>query len=237
MTPRPPTTRLPGRKVGMLIPFLALLGGATAIAAAARLGSSSSSGAATSALPSIAPFPPAPGRIEPVRTTHPEILEVLTTVPGTAALIAPHEEPKVPNEPTSPESPTTLPLAPETAAPVAGQCVDIDIVHDAFPADSAELDPAVIEQLRPHAAVLLANPGPIDVIGHTDRRLTDFPGHNQGLSEARAVAVVEALVELGVPRDRLLPAGRADREPIDDGDSEDAMAKNRRVQVRSACNI
>jgi outer membrane protein OmpA-like peptidoglycan-associated protein len=66
------------------------------------------------------------------------------------------------------------------------------------------------------------------VEGHTDN--TGSAASNQTLSEARAKAIVDKLVELGISRDRLTSAGKGQISPIVDNNSDEGRAKNRRVE-------
>ena len=70
----------------------------------------------------------------------------------------------------------------------------------------------------------------IEVGGHTDA--TGDIGANQALSEARAEAVVEALVAVGVPADQLIAAGYGPTQPIAGNDTADGRARNRRIGFR-----
>jgi chemotaxis protein MotB len=70
--------------------------------------------------------------------------------------------------------------------------------------------------------------------GHTDSRPIStgrFPS-NWELSTSRATTVLRYLVEArGFPVERISAAGYADTHPVDTGDSADALAKNRRVEI------
>jgi outer membrane protein OmpA-like peptidoglycan-associated protein len=68
----------------------------------------------------------------------------------------------------------------------------------------------------------------IRVQGHTDESGPDEL--NQRLSEARAAAVVQMLVELGVPADRLRAQGFGKQRPRAQGDTVEARQENRRVE-------
>jgi outer membrane protein OmpA-like peptidoglycan-associated protein len=73
----------------------------------------------------------------------------------------------------------------------------------------------------------------VRVDGHADR--TGWKGNvgsNLVLSDARAAAIVLALVKLGIPRDRIRSAAFGDTRPIDDRATEEAFRRNRRVEVR-----
>lgn len=67
------------------------------------------------------------------------------------------------------------------------------------------------------------------VVGHTDN--TGDAGYNQSLSERRALAVSEALVDSGVHPDRLRTSGRGERQPIASNLSDAGRAQNRRVEI------
>jgi len=65
--------------------------------------------------------------------------------------------------------------------------------------------------------------------GHTDS--TGTKAGNQILSQQRASAVVAWLVQNGIARDRLTPAGLGDSKPIADNSTEKGRARNRRVEL------
>ena len=70
--------------------------------------------------------------------------------------------------------------------------------------------------------------------GHTDRVpivTTDFAS-NWELSTARAVSVVEFLVEQGIPPDRLAATGFGEFQPLDDRRDEIAYRRNRRIEFK-----
>ena len=66
-----------------------------------------------------------------------------------------------------------------------------------------------------------------EVQGHTDS--TGTPDSNQKLSEKRAQAIVDKLVEMGISRSRLTAVGKGQYSPIADNATEEGRAKNRRV--------
>src|SRR6201992_1354871 len=73
------------------------------------------------------------------------------------------------------------------------------------------------------------------VDGHTDvRPITNSPQFksNWELSSARAISVVQSLISLGVPAQRLVPAGLAEFQPLDPGNTEDAYKRNRRIELK-----
>tara|TARA_R110000868_G_scaffold22354_34_gene91678 strand:- start:1211 stop:2239 length:1029 start_codon:yes stop_codon:yes gene_type:complete len=72
------------------------------------------------------------------------------------------------------------------------------------------------------------------VDGHTDARPVSGATFksNWELSAARAISVVEHLVGQGVPPNRLVAAGFGEFQPIDEGDSAEALARNRRIELK-----
>ena len=71
--------------------------------------------------------------------------------------------------------------------------------------------------------------------GHTDKKPMLGTGQfksNWDLSAARAISVVQYLVQKGVSPQRLAAAGFGEFQPIDAGDSEEAMRRNRRIELK-----
>ncbi|MFG6177123.1 flagellar motor protein MotB [Halomonas sp. THAF12] len=103
-----------------------------------------------------------------------------------------------------------------------------------FPSAQAELTEAgrelVAERLRD---VVARHPGQVAVQGHTDSRPIQTPRFpsNWALSSARAIAIVEALVEAGIDPTRLRAVGLADTRPLATNDTVEGRARNRRVEV------
>jgi chemotaxis protein MotB len=131
-----------------------------------------------------------------------------------------------------------------------GNRSDFEIVGDRFlfPSDvlfdtgSSALRPEATFQLDKLAAALneLETKIPPDIAwvmridGHTDIRpiaTVEFPS-NWELSSARAISVVRYLMEHGVPANRLVAAGFGEFQPLEAGDSEQALAKNRRIELK-----
>ena len=112
-----------------------------------------------------------------------------------------------------------------------------------FPVGSAELTPAGQAGIIALAATIkeIAAKIPPDINwimridGHTDRQpiKPGFPfASNWELSTARAITVVKLLIANGVPPEHLAATGFAENEPLDNADSPDAYAKNRRIELR-----
>ncbi|HVV39881.1 MAG TPA: peptidoglycan -binding protein [Nitrobacter sp.] len=72
------------------------------------------------------------------------------------------------------------------------------------------------------------------VDGHTDSRPINSPifKSNWELSSARAISVVQYLISLGVPPQRLVAAGFAEFQPLDTGTTEEAYKRNRRIELK-----
>jgi chemotaxis protein MotB len=71
-------------------------------------------------------------------------------------------------------------------------------------------------------------------VGHTDKlpiSSAAFPS-NWELSTARAISVVKFLTEQGIPPHRLAAIGYGEYQPLDSGGSTEALAKNRRIEVK-----
>lgn len=98
----------------------------------------------------------------------------------------------------------------------------------------AELD-KIAEALQQLSRDIPADiPWVLRVDGHTDAR--PITGgrfrSNWDLSAARAIAVVQYLISRGIPPQRLVAAGFGEFQPIDQGDSPEALARNRRIELR-----
>ena len=111
-----------------------------------------------------------------------------------------------------------------------------------FPSGSDVINPEGLATLDSLAAALneLNSKIPKEVSwvlrvdGHTDRRpiaTTTFRS-NWELSSARAIAVVKFLISRGIPANRLVAAGFGENQPIEAGETEEAFAKNRRIELK-----
>ena len=70
----------------------------------------------------------------------------------------------------------------------------------------------------------------VEISGHTDSRSDDK--YNQTLSENRANAVKEYLVELGYPAEKLTTTGYGEKKPVATNNTPEGRQKNRRVEMR-----
>ncbi len=112
-----------------------------------------------------------------------------------------------------------------------------------FPSGAADLNEAgKVEMTKLASAILdLAKEIPAEinwalrVDGHTDNVPLSGTGKyadNWELSSARATAVVKFLISKGVPANRLVAAGFGEFQPIAEGDSDEARATNRRIELK-----
>lgn len=69
----------------------------------------------------------------------------------------------------------------------------------------------------------------VQVVGHTDS--TGEAGYNQRLSERRANAVADVLLEGGVPFSRVRTIGRGEDQPVASNLTEQGKRQNRRVEI------
>ncbi len=130
-----------------------------------------------------------------------------------------------------------------------GNRPDVKIVGDRFvfqsellfPSGSATLEEAGKQRLADLAHTLIeigkAIPPDINwvlrVDGHTDIKPVRFQfASNWELSAARAISVVKFLIDQGIPPERLAAAAFGEFQPIDPGTSDEALAKNRRIEIK-----
>ena len=134
---------------------------------------------------------------------------------------------------------------------ILGNRPDIRVVGDRFvfqsevffdsgaatlrPEGRAELDKLAGAVLDLEKQIPSDIPWVLRVDGHTDVRplgpTSPFKS-NWDLSAARAISVVQYLMSKGVPPSRLAAAGFGEYQPIDPGTSEDALAHNRRIELK-----
>lgn len=135
---------------------------------------------------------------------------------------------------------------------ILGEREGVEIVGDRFvfdsevlfPVGSATLGEAGREQIARVAEVIQDVSGDIPeeidwilrVDGHTDRTPLG-PGRafadNWELSQARALSVVRYMIENeGIPANRLAATGFGEYQPIDPGDTPEALARNRRIELK-----
>jgi chemotaxis protein MotB len=135
---------------------------------------------------------------------------------------------------------------------ILGDRPDIRIVGDRFvfqsevffETGSDEIGPEGQEELAKLADAVIELqaeipediPWVLRIDGHTDKRpITNTAGRFQSnweLSAARAISVVRYLIARGIPAERLVAAGFGEFQPIEQGETDDAYAKNRRIELK-----
>lgn len=94
---------------------------------------------------------------------------------------------------------------------------------------SAEIEPgsdATLVQVAEQVGQVPSTP--FEVVGHTDAVGNDQ--ENLVLSQDRAQAVLQRLVELGIPAERITSRGEGETKPIADNDTDEGKAANRRIE-------
>lgn len=119
--------------------------------------------------------------------------------------------------------------APAPIPPTEGEIVPMWGVY--FDVDSHELLQQSYNELRRLLELLEAFPEMrIELRGHTDN--TGTRNHNQQLSDDRAKSVADYLAEHGVERRRMTSIGFGGTLPVDNNDTPEGRARNRRVEYR-----
>ena len=99
-----------------------------------------------------------------------------------------------------------------------------------FALDSASVRSGLRRDLRVVANNLRAYPNStIKILGHTDN--TGSASYNEALSQRRADAVVNILIDNGVQPVRLQALGRGEDDPIENNLTAEGQAQNRRVEI------
>lgn len=98
-----------------------------------------------------------------------------------------------------------------------------------FASGGVELTPESAGTVTAIATILTENTGArVEIGGHTDS--DGVPEENEALSQARADAVLNALVAAGVPADQLESVGYGDSMPIASNETGEGKALNRRIE-------
>lgn len=99
-----------------------------------------------------------------------------------------------------------------------------------FDYDSSSVASSDYDALKAHALYLSKNPGArVQVGGHTDERGTRE--YNMALGERRAKSVAAFLTSNGAKSGQLEVISYGEEKPVTAGDSEEAWAQNRRVEL------
>ena len=137
-----------------------------------------------------------------------------------------------PNEPETYNGTEDEDGCPDTGSVIIEENSIVILEKIYFETDSAEIQARSFPIIDAVAATLVGNPHItlIEVQGHADERSSDE--YNVRLTRDRAAAVVEALVQRGVTRDRVRSAGYGERCPVDPRHNQEAWERNRRVEFK-----
>jgi outer membrane protein OmpA-like peptidoglycan-associated protein len=133
----------------------------------------------------------------------------------------------------------TTPVVKQPAAPVIQQPVQTEapkadslivLSEFLFEVNSFKLKPELFPELDSLADFMKANPTTkIEISGHTDASGNE--SHNLRLSENRADAVGEYIVDKGIATSRVTFNGYGSSRPIAPNNTEQGKRKNRRVEI------
>jgi OmpA-OmpF porin, OOP family len=165
------------------------------------------------------------------KSTGPEICEPVVTSwasPTFRCLAYVKETPPPPEPAPAPAPPPTPPPAPKTE--VTQEQIKLKEQVE-FETDSAVLKDSskglldeVVQVMKDHPEI-----EHVRVAGHTDSQ--GSRAHNIKLSDERAAAVKQYLVDHGVAADRLASKGYGPDRPIADNKTDEGRAQNRRVEI------
>jgi len=107
-----------------------------------------------------------------------------------------------------------------------------DGINATFDAELAKLAEAIVQL---EAEIPEEINWVIRVDGHTDKIPISSGGRfrsNWDLSASRAISVVRSLIDKGVSANRLVAAGFGEFRPLDDAETPQALARNRRIELK-----
>jgi outer membrane protein OmpA-like peptidoglycan-associated protein len=116
-------------------------------------------------------------------------------------------------------------------AGVAGADAQLPVfkaVHFAY--DKSEVTADDMDNIKKLAEYLKQSEGVLVMLdGHADVRGTDK--YNMALSQRRVKAVREALINAGIPNDRIATVASGERDPVCNDKTEECYQSNRRVEI------
>jgi OOP family OmpA-OmpF porin len=118
----------------------------------------------------------------------------------------------------------------ETRRTAIGMVMTLGSDRIEFEFDRADLKPADRELISRVVGILLTADGfQLQIFGHADEVGTEE--YNLSLSERRAQAVADYMVEAGLGADIMTVKGFGESMPLAEGDTPEAHARNRRVEI------
>jgi outer membrane protein OmpA-like peptidoglycan-associated protein len=130
--------------------------------------------------------------------------------------------------PVQPPAPASAPPPVIVQACEASLAKIVALSEIEFSTGSSAIAPQSARVLDALAKAVAQCPGNIRVEGHTDS--VGGAEENRVLSNARATAVRSALIERGLPAERLVAEGFGASAPIADNKTEAGRARNRRIE-------
>lgn len=134
-----------------------------------------------------------------------------------------------PEGPPEPDMPVTA--APQAPVEVAVRQMNANFARVHFATDSSTLDTGSKAALEENARIMASHPRlKVEVQGHCDERGT--VDYNVALGNARASAVRDFMVEVGVNPTRVATLSYGEERPVAMGSDEASWSQNRRAEFR-----
>ena len=118
----------------------------------------------------------------------------------------------------------------QTVTVIQAGLPEITLKNVNFDFDKYDLTDTAIGRLNDNIVVLMANPAiKVEISGHTDFMGTER--YNDKLSQNRAKAVKDYLVQNGIEAERLTIKALGETQPLSTNDTEEGRAQNRRAEL------
>lgn len=164
-----------------------------------------------------------------------EASEMEGRITGLTAVVAQRDATIQALSAAKPDTTTASVANPMGPSDMAAQCGVLagEVLQNAqinFSSGTANLRPNSIATMERMTGIALAcadNGLSVEIGGHTDSQGSDE--NNQVLSENRAKAVAQFMIDRGVPADTLMPVGYGEAQPIGDNETREGRQQNRRI--------
>lgn len=134
-----------------------------------------------------------------------------------------------------PNSMDKCPNTPQGAAVNADGCPETVNLHINFENNSYTVQPASLPKIDAFAEFLKKYKNySAEIVGYTDSRGSE--AYNKKLSQKRAEAVKQLLIQKGVDASRLTAIGMGELNPIATNATAEGRAKNRRIEANLTLN-